>query len=141
VSAAPTIRPYREEDRAAVIALWEACDLTRPWNPPDRDLALLLSSGHGELFLAERDGAVIGSVMVGHDGHRGWLYYVAIISCERGAGLGRRLVEHAEGWLKNRGVPKAMLLVRETNAAATAFYERLGYAIEPRTLMTRWLDR
>ena len=142
-SLAAAIRPYEDRDRDALVALWTACDLTRPWNPPDRDIALLRGSGHGEIFVAEREegaGALLGSVMVGHDGHRGWLYYLAVAPAARRRGLGRRLAARAEEWLTSRGVPKAMLLVRETNTAVTAFYERLGYAVEPRVLMTRWLN-
>ena len=69
------IRPYRDADEGAVIALWQDCGLTRPWNPPAADIALLRGSGHGEILLATQEDGVIGSVMVGHDGHRGWIYY------------------------------------------------------------------
>jgi hypothetical protein len=72
------IRPYRETDESGVIALWEACGLTRPWNAPAADIALLRGSGHGEILVAQEEGGVIGSVMVGHDGHRGWIYYLAV---------------------------------------------------------------
>lgn len=133
------IRPYRESDLGAVVDLWRACDLTRPWNPPARDIAFCRSSGHGEIFVAEADGGIIGTVMAGHDGHRGWVYYVAVDAARRRDGLGRRLVAQAEGWLATQGVPKLMLVIRDTNTAVQAFYERLGYAQEPRVLMAKWL--
>jgi ribosomal protein S18 acetylase RimI-like enzyme len=135
------IRPYRESDLGAVVALWEACGLTRPWNPPARDIAFCCQSGHGELFLADEAGRVVGTVMAGHDGHRGWLYYVAVDPARRKSGLGRRLAGHAEAWLRGQGVPKIMLIIRDTNLAVKGFYEALGYEVEPRILMSKWLDK
>jgi ribosomal protein S18 acetylase RimI-like enzyme len=134
------IREFRDDDRDAVIALWRDCDLTRPWNPPERDIELCRRSGHGTLFVAEMDGRVVGTIMVGHDGHRGWVYYVAVDPSRRRAGLGRMLMSRAEDHLAAQGVPKIMLLIRETNGAVAAFYERLGYQVEPRLLMTKPLS-
>lgn len=134
-----TIRPFAEGDGAAVAALWAACDLTRPWNPPERDIAFCRGSGHGEIFVATAGGRIVGTVMAGHDGHRGWIYYVAVDPTLRRQGLGARLVRHAEAYLAAQGVPKAMLLIRETNTAVRGFYARLGYGEEPRVLMTKWL--
>jgi ribosomal protein S18 acetylase RimI-like enzyme len=131
------IRESRDGDRAAIIALWQACDLTRPWNPPERDIELCRRSGHGTLFVAEADGSIVGTIMAGHDGHRGWVYYVAVAPSRRRDGLGRALMKHAEDFLAAQGVPKIMLLIRETNGAVAAFYERLGYRIERRLLMTK----
>lgn len=135
------IRPFQEADLDGVLALWEACDLTRPWNPPAADIAFCRASGHGELFVSEQDGRIVGTVMAGHDGHRGWLYYVAVDPTLRRSGLGRKLTAHGEAWLKGLGVRKVMLLIRETNTAVKGFYEALGYEEEPRVLMTKWLDR
>ena len=133
------IRPYRDSDLGAVVDLWQACDLTRPWNPPARDIAFCRSSGHGEIFVAEADGGIIGTVMAGHDGHRGWVYYLAVDPARRRDGLGRRLVAQAEDWLATQGVPELMLMIRDTNTAVQAFYERLGYVQEPRVMMAKWL--
>lgn len=132
-------REIRDADLDALVALWEACGLTRPWNPPHRDIALLRESGHGALLLAEDDGALAGSVMVGHDGHRGWLYYLAVAPERQGTGLGRTLVAAAEAWLEARGVRKVNLLFRAENARVRGFYEAIGYEEEPRVLMARWL--
>jgi ribosomal protein S18 acetylase RimI-like enzyme len=133
------IREFRDGDRDAVIALWQACDLTRPWNPPERDIELCRRSGHGTLFVAEAEGSIVGTVMAGHDGHRGWVYYVAVAPSRRRGGLGQALMKHAEDFLAAQGVPKIMLLIRETNRTVAAFYERLGYRVELRLLMTKAL--
>lgn len=85
------------------------------------------------------DGAVAASIMAGHDGHRGWLYYVAVYPAMRGKNLGRDMVAHAENWLKSLGVRKVNLMIRETNSAVRAFYECIGYCVEPRTAMARWI--
>jgi ribosomal protein S18 acetylase RimI-like enzyme len=134
------IRPYREADEAAVCALWQACGLTRPWNPPDSDIAFLRSSGHGELLLAEHAGEIVGSVMVGHDGHRGWVYYVAVDPDHRGKEYGRTIMAAAEDWLRQRGVVKVVLLVRSDNTKVQAFYETLDYAEQDRVIYAKWLD-
>ena len=133
------IREFRDADLGAVVALWQDCDLTRPWNPPERDIELCRQSGHGTLFVAEAAERIVGTIMVGHDGHRGWVYYVAVDPGRRRDGLGRTLMTHAEAFLAAQGVPKIMLLIRETNSAVAAFYQRLGYQIEPRLLMTKFL--
>lgn len=133
------IRPYRDEE-GALIALWRECGLTRPWNPPQGDIALLRRSGHGEILLALDGEAVVGSVMVGHDGHRGWVYYLAVAPEHRRGGIGARLMRAAEEWLAARGIRKLELMVRNGNAEVVGFYGRLGYAPEPVTVMSRWLD-
>ena len=83
---------------------------------------------------------MIGSVMVGHDGHRGWVYYLAADPVQRRAGIGRALMRAAEDWLKARGVRKLELMVRSSNSAVLEFYGRIGYETEPVVVMSRWLD-
>lgn len=134
------IRDYREEDEAALVALWEACGLTRPWNPPGADIALVRRSGHGEILVAAEGDTIVGSVVVGHDGHRGWVYYLAVAPRHRRAGLGRQLMQAAEAWVAARGVRKLELMVRNSNAGVVEFYERIGYEREPVLVMSRWLD-
>ena len=144
--AAVEIRPYRNADLGRVVALWQACGLVRPWNPPEGDIAFVNRSGHGQIFVAavgpsnDGDEAIIGSIMVGHDGHRGWVYYVAVDPQHQGSGLGSRLMQAAEAWLTARGVRKLELMIRETNAAVAAFYTALHYEREPVSVMSRWLD-
>ena len=79
--------------------------------------------------------------MVGHDGHRGWIYYVAVDPQHRDKGAGREIMEGAEEWLAEKGVPKAMLMIRETNRQVVGFYKRLGYTVEERVVMARWLKK
>ena len=111
-----------------------------PTNDPVKDIALCRQSGHGEILVAERISGMVASVMVGHDGHRSWLYYLAVAPERRRQGLGRRMVAEAEAWLATRGVPKVELMIRDTNSEVAAFYARLGYIQEPRIVMTRRLD-
>lgn len=122
------IRLFRLADEAAVVALWEECRLTRPWNDPHKDIARKLAV-QPELFLVGvADGAVMASVMAGYEGHRGWMNYLAVAPRFRGRGFGRALVEHVERALLERGCPKINLMVRASNPQAVAFYRRLGYA-------------
>ena len=114
--------------------------MTRPWNPPSADIALLRGSRHGDILVAMQESGVIGSVMVGHDGHRGWIYYLAVATSYRRCGLGSRLTRAAEAWLRERGIRKVELMIRDTNTAVTAFYARLGYGEESVKVMSRWLD-
>ena len=121
----PVIAPATAADAAAVVALWHRCGLTRPWNDPHADFARALEGGSSEILVA-RDGDVIGSVMVGHDGHRGWLYYLAVAPERRGQGIGSALFAAAEHWLRRAGVPKVQLMVRSDNHAAMDFYAAQG---------------
>ncbi len=123
----------------AVIALWERCGLTRPWNDPRADIALAARSADAEILVGHVAEVVTATVMVGFDGHRGWIYYLAVDPEARRGGHGRRMMAAAEAWLRERGAPKLMLMVRETNTAAASFYERLGYVLEPRLLFAKWL--
>ena len=134
------IRPYRDEDFPQVRDLWQACKLTMPYNDPATDIAFCRNSRHGEVFVGEdEEGRVMASAMVGHDGHRGWIYYVAVDPASQGEGFGRQIIHHAEEWLFARGAPKSMLMIRESNAAVQDFYAQLGYERSPVTVMQRWL--
>lgn len=122
------IRCFRAPDETAVIALWEACGLTRPWNDPRKDIARKLTE-QPELFLVGTIGdELVASAMAGFDGHRGWVYYVAVSPGHRRRALGRALMEEVERLLRERGCPKANLLVRSSNASVIEFYRALGYA-------------
>lgn len=121
------IRSFQTADEDAVVALWEQAGLTRPWNDPRADIRRKLTV-QPELFLVAVDGdAVVGSVMAGYDGHRGWLYYLASAPSHRGQGIGRALVAEAERLLEAMGCPKVQLMVRPDNASARGFYDALGY--------------
>ena len=135
-----TIAPIEDSDVAAVIELWQRCGLTRAWNDPHADIAFARRGKESEILVGKVAGALVASVMVGHDGHRGWFYYLGVDPEREGEGLGRQITAAGEAWLKARGVAKAMLLIRPENTKVQGFYSALGYQLEPRTLMTRWLD-
>lgn len=121
------IRAYETPDEQAVVALWQECGLTRPWNDPRRDIARKLTE-QPELFLVGTfEGAVVSTAMVGFDGHRGWVYYLAVSPQYRGKSLGRTLMQEAERLLIERGCPKLNLQVRTSNTEAIEFYRKLGY--------------
>jgi ribosomal protein S18 acetylase RimI-like enzyme len=134
------IRPIEDGDVEAVVALWEACGLTRPWNPPRADIDRARGRPNSEVLVLEAEGRLLGTVMVGEDGHRGWIYYLAVAPGARGRGLGRALVAAAEAWVRARGIRKIELMVRRANAAVIGFYEALGWREEPVTVLSRWLD-
>ncbi|PXA70736.1 GNAT family acetyltransferase [Cryobacterium arcticum] len=127
-------------DVDAVVALWEEAGLTRPWNPPAVDLQRALDGATSTVLGGYRDDRLVGTVMVGHDGHRGWVYYLAVAASERGAGLGRKLMQAAESWLTANGAVKLQLMVREANAQVIGFYTRLGYADADVRVLGKRLD-
>ncbi|QYF74183.1 GNAT family acetyltransferase [Cryobacterium sp. PAMC25264] len=142
-------------DFESVIALWESTGLTRPWNPPAADLERALGTesatvlgvfadaenANTDITAPERQGnTLLGTVMVGHDGHRGWIYYLAVAPSEQGTGLGRMLMGAAEAWLVDHGAVKVQLMVRQTNVAVTGFYDRLGYADADVRVLAKRLD-
>jgi len=133
------IRPFEPTDEAAVVALWRECGLTRPWNDPQRDIARKLTE-QPELFLVGSVGArVIATAMVGFDGHRGWVYYLAVAASHRKQSVGRALMHDAERLLIERGCPKLNLMVRSSNAEVIAFYRALGYAQDDVVILGRRL--
>lgn len=135
-----SIAPVADADVADVVALWQACGLTRPWNDPAADIALARRGPSSALLLGRDAGAIVATVMVGHDGHRGWVYYVAVDPACQGKGFGRAIMAAAEDWLRNAGVPKLQLLVRRENAKAAAFYQSLGYEESTSVMLAKWLD-
>ncbi|WP_119392762.1 GNAT family acetyltransferase [Taklimakanibacter lacteus] len=120
-------RPLTEHDIDAVVALWTDCGLVRPWNDPRRDIDFARGKQGSDILLGFADDALVSSVMVGHDGHRGWIYYVAVSPAFQGRGLGRETVAAAEAWLKARGVWALNLNIRTENEKVRAFYAALGY--------------
>jgi len=122
------IRPYAASDEAAVIRLWQECGLTRPWNDPRKDIQRKLTE-QPELFLVGTlDQRLVATAMVGFDGHRGSVYYLAVAADQRKRSFGRMLMREAERLLMERGCPKLNLMVRTGNAEVVAFYQKLGYA-------------
>ncbi|WP_232527722.1 GNAT family acetyltransferase [Microbacterium suaedae] len=134
-----TIRPLTDADIEAVVALWEAAGLTRPWNDPRADIARARAVWPDLLLVAASGDDVVGSVMAGYDGHRGWLYYLATDPARRGEGIGSALVAEAERRLEDLGCPKVQLMVRPENTGVLAFYEARDYAEIDSALMGRRL--
>ncbi|PZF62165.1 GNAT family acetyltransferase [Curtobacterium sp. MCBD17_034] len=122
------IRSFEDTDTEAVVALWSEAGLTRPWNDPHEDVRRKQTVQPEMFFVAEDAGRIVGAVMAGYDGHRGWINYLAVGDDQRGTGLGRALVERAEGALLALGCPKVQLQVRPDNTGVVDFYEHLGYA-------------
>jgi ribosomal protein S18 acetylase RimI-like enzyme len=126
----PVIRPFTLEDSDAVVAIWEACGLTVPWNDPHKDIARKMQV-NPELFLvAELNCRLAGTVMGGYEGHRGWINYLAVHPDCQGHGVGRSLMEAIEAKLLALGCPKINLQVRKSNTAVIQFYGHLGYHID-----------
>ncbi len=134
------IRPLQQGEEETVIALWEACGLTRPWNDPRRDLDFARGKTASTVLVGRLDGRLVASVMVGHDGHRGALYYLSVEPGQQGRGFGRAMLRSAEAWLLNKGVWKLNLAVRTGNDGVAAFYDRLGYVRADTVMLERWID-
>lgn len=100
---ATVIRPAEDGDVAALVRLWDACGLTRSHNDAPTDIAFARRGPNSNVLVAERDGAIVASAMLGHDGHRGWVYYVSADPTHRGEGLGRLIMDAAEAWLVGLG--------------------------------------
>jgi ribosomal protein S18 acetylase RimI-like enzyme len=125
----------------SVVSLWNACELTRPWNDPYKDIQFALESETSTVLVGLFEESIVAAVMVGHDGHRGVLYYLAVDPAFQKRGFGKAAVAAAEAWLRERGVWKINLMVRSENEKAGRFYERLGYAVNPVTSFGKRLDR
>jgi ribosomal protein S18 acetylase RimI-like enzyme len=121
------IRAFRKGDEDAVIALWQECGLTRPWNNPGNDIARKMAV-QPELFLVGLvDDKIIATLMAGYEGHRGWVNYVAVAPEHRRQGFGRVLMQDAEERLLALGCPKVNIQVRSSNLDALGFYKGIGY--------------
>jgi ribosomal protein S18 acetylase RimI-like enzyme len=121
-------RDFQDSDRDAVVELWGKCGITRPWNDPIKDIARHQAVADNWFLIGEQNGRVVASVMAGYDGHRGWIYYLAVDpQCQR-SGYGREIMTAAEGILRDAGCPKVNLQVRRDNLDVIDFYQRLGFS-------------
>jgi ribosomal protein S18 acetylase RimI-like enzyme len=135
-----TVTSIEDSEIPEVTRLWQRCGLTREWNDPAGDIALARKENNATVLLGRREGALVASVLVGHDGHRGWVYYVSVDPDHRLKDYGREIMTAAEDWLRERGIAKLQLMVRDDNARVHAFYEALGYYDQKRVTFAKWLD-
>jgi ribosomal protein S18 acetylase RimI-like enzyme len=130
------IRSFEERDEPAVTALWRAVfPADRPWHDPAEDIRRKRAFQRELFFVAELDSVVVGTVLGGYDGHRGWVYHLAVSPAHRRRGIGSALLGHVEEALRRVGCPKLNLQILAANSGVVAFYERLGYRVEERISM------
>ncbi len=124
----------------AAIAIWKDAGLLRPWNDPQADAARALRHADSTILGARREAKLLATVMVGHDGHRGWVYYLAVAPAFRRRGIGTTLMRSAEQWCRERGIPKLQLMVRSENLEVASFYAALGYDKSDVVVLAKWLN-
>lgn len=134
-----SIRNYRSDDQAAVIRLWQQCGLVVPWNNPEADIARKFTDSPELFFVGVIADTAIATCMAGYDGHRGWIYYLAVAESRQRQGIASRMIEHAESELRSRGCPKIDLMVRNTNDSVIAFYKSIGYGDDPVVVLSKRL--
>ncbi len=134
------IRPYGREDEREVIALWIACGLVVPQNNPRRDIERKLRVRPEWFLVGEHAGRIVATCMVGYEGHRGWINYLAVHpDCQR-QGYARQIMAEAERLLREAGCPKINLQIRATNTGVIAFYKSIGYRIDEVVSMGKRLE-
>jgi hypothetical protein len=139
-TSALSVTSIEDADIPEVIRLWQRAGLVREWNDPTGDIELARSERNSTILLGRHNGALVASLLVGHDGHRGWVYYVSVDPDHRLKDYGRQIMTAAEDWLRARGIMKLQLMVRGDNARVHAFYRSLGYYDQQRTTFAKWLD-
>ena len=122
------IRSYQASDEPAVIDLWHRCNLVVPQNDPKKDIDMKRKVQANLFFVGTIDNRIVATVMTGYDGHRGWIYYLAVDPDYRRQHIGRRMMAKVESVLQERGCPKINLQVRTSNQEVISFYERLGFS-------------
>lgn len=135
------VRAFADEDESAVVDLWRRAGVTRPWNDPAKDVARKRGVQRELFLVATEDDVIVGAVMAGYDGHRGWVNYLAVEPSRQRRGIGRALVAAAEAGLVALGCPKLGVQVRADNRDAVAFYERLGFAADAVVSLGKRLER
>lgn len=133
------IAEARISDTPDIIDIWKEAGITRPWKAPEADIALSLNTPLSTIFLGKHEGQTVATVMAGFEGHRGWIYYLAVLPEFQSRGFGRMLYTHAENWLKEKGAPKIHILIRHDNRKVINFYEQLGFETSTSVLMGKVL--
>lgn len=134
-----SIRIFREEDKQTVIEMWHLCNLISEANNPELDIERKRKEDGSLFFVGEYNGSPVATCMAGYDGHRGWLYYLAVHPDYQKRHFGKMIVKHAEEALKSTGCPKIDLMIRNTNRKTIKFYEKVGYVHEPVIVMGKRL--
>jgi len=129
-----------EDEIDAAVDLWREVNLTRPWNDPHADARLAMAGPTSTILAGHLDGRLVATVMVGADGHRGWVYYLGVLPDCRGRRFGEAMMRAAEQWIIARGMPKLQLMVRHDNAGAIGFYEAIGYKQEGVAVLSKRFD-
>jgi ribosomal protein S18 acetylase RimI-like enzyme len=124
------IRSYTPRDEISVIRLWTDCGLVVPWNDPRRDIQRKLAVQREMFLVGCAEDQIVATVMVGYDGHRGWINYLAVHPTHQHTGIGGRMMAEAENCLRAIGCPKINLQVRSTNTDVIEFYRKIGYKID-----------
>jgi ribosomal protein S18 acetylase RimI-like enzyme len=133
------IRTFRSADESDVINLWRQCGLIVPWNNPETDIQRKLSTSPDLFYVGVLDDELIASCMAGYDGHRGWIYFLAVKSAYQRKGFASMLIDHAESELIKLGCPKVELMVRKTNKNIISFYQSADYDIDPVVVLSKRL--
>lgn len=134
------IRSFSVDDADEVVALWNACELVVPWNDPVKDIDRKLAHSPELFLVGEVDFRIVASAMGGFDGHRGWIYYLAVSPDCRRMGLGRAIVAEVTKRLLEQGCPKVNIMVRESNQAIVGFYKALGYQSDPVVTLSQRIE-
>ena len=133
------ISKFTDDQSDQMIALWKKCDLTRSWNNSEKDIARKNGDQNGKFLIGQIDGVVMASIMIGYDGHRGSINYLAVDPDYTGTGYGKILMAEAERFLLSVGCPKINFCVGTDNDKAIEYHQQLGYAIEPIHLLGKRL--
>jgi ribosomal protein S18 acetylase RimI-like enzyme len=134
-----SIRAYRPGDATEVIDLWGECGLIVPWNNPQTDIDRKIADSPHLFFVGELENELVASCMAGYDGHRGWIYFMAVRNSLQRMGLATRLVNHVEEELIQLGCPKVELMVRKTNDRVISFYKSIGFDPDPVIVLSKRL--
>lgn len=134
------VEDLSEADENEVTTLWAETGLTRSWNDPRWDFRQAIEGPTSAVLGLREEGELLGTVTVGFDGHRGWIYFLAVKTQRQRQGLGRALMTAAEDWLRTKGARKVQLMVRSGNDSVLGFYERIDYEEAGVVVMSRWLS-
>jgi ribosomal protein S18 acetylase RimI-like enzyme len=140
LASAMIIRKYTDNDRDGLVELWSE---SFPDNPPHNEPSKMIEAKlqvDDLIFVAEDDRRIVGACMAGYDGHRGWLYSVAVLPDQRRRGIGQSLIKSAMKALREIGCIKVNLQIRASNHEVKAFYESLGFGVEERISMGAFLE-